>query len=80
LLQRLQQRQERPRRRCRILCLPRQFGFEQGLELLRRLIGIPLQSTWPLAASISIPAKRSSSVGSQAKGMTVCGHTRTCSG
>src|SRR5207244_4152866 len=42
--------------------------------------GYAVQSTLPPAASISIPARRSSSVGSCAGGRTVCGQTRTCSG
>src|SRR5262249_14971999 len=42
--------------------------------------GYAVQSTFPAAASISIPAKRSSSAGSFSNGHTVCGQTRTCSG
>src|SRR5262249_25873403 len=42
--------------------------------------GYAVQSTLPPAASMSLPAKRSSSVGSAAKGHTVCGNTRACSG
>jgi len=39
-----------------------------------------IQSTLPPAASISIPAKRSSSAGSLASGQTVCGQTHTWQG
>src|SRR5262249_34686919 len=42
--------------------------------------GYAVQSTLPLVASISIPAKRSSSAGSFSSGHSVCGQTRTCSG
>ena len=39
LLQRLQQRQDRPRRRCHLRRLTGQLGFDQGLQLLSRLVG-----------------------------------------